>query len=154
MTIEEMLKEAKAEVKRLKEANDTLTKAAENHASELEKARAEVPEATAKELEQSKNDLSTARQTIKSLETDKEETAKLHAEIGIKADADAKTNSAALQAHCDKKSEAIGSAKAAQIVAAQGADAPLPTGQGGSESEEAKPKAKSTVDLWASQFSR
>lgn len=157
MTIEEMLKTAKADVERLSAENTSLKADADKHEGDLQAALDLVPEATAAELTQAKADLVTAKATIASLEgtvktlkTDADSTTKLLESIGIKADAEAKTNHAALTKHA----ETLAATKAAQIVAAQGADAPLPTGAATSGAGNESTKNKSTLELWTEQAAR
>ena len=97
--------EAKAEKAEadLTAANDLLTE-----------TQAKVTEAEAK--------AASAEARATAAETESKEFALACANAGVKPDAEGKVNAKALMAHC----KTIASAEAMQIVAAQGADAPLP----------------------------
>jgi chromosome segregation ATPase len=122
----------------LKAANDLLTEAQTESATV----------ASALEAEQ-KAHLATAAERD-DLKTEVEATAKLHADMGIKADADAKTNSEALTGHAKR----LASAEAMQICAAQGVDIPVPDGVA-AQPGESKPAAKKTpAQIFQAQVDR
>ena len=98
---------------------------------------------------QAKADLKVATEANTKHEAEASAVATLHAEIGIKVDADKETNSAALKRHCDN----VGSAKALQITSSQGADAPLPTGAKQPD-EQAPGASKRPAEIFQAQVDR
>ncbi len=120
----------------LKAANDLLT--------EEQSAHKKTKAALAAEQ---KAHLATAAERD-DLKTEVDATAKLHADMGIKADADAKTNSAALTGHAKR----LASAEAMQICAAQGVDYPVPDGVAPVGGGQAAEKPKTAAEHWAAKF--
>ncbi|WOO43154.1 head maturation protease, ClpP-related [Rubellicoccus peritrichatus] len=118
------------EIERLTNENKQLLKDAENHTSAIEAAKAEVPEATATELAEAKNQVTTLtkeRDTEKTradaAEKSVTDISATLAEAGIKAEEGKSLTSDQVRAGIDTRA----SAKAQQICAQQGVDYELPT---------------------------
>lgn len=147
-TIEQQLATAREDNKQLSEENTTLKASAETHAEEVATAKAEVPESAAKEITDLKASNSKLTEDNKALKEDNESTAKLHEDIGIKADADTQTNKAAIDKHVETK----GAAKAAEVTSMQGLPDSLPTSAQSTPGATDTGTPKSAAEHWETQF--
>jgi len=143
MTIEEMLKDAQAENKRLCAENARLTEAETNR------------EAVATGTEQPKT-LALAIEALADLRGKNSALLSGLESAGIELPgepATAEQISGAIRSGIENKAKAMGSAEAARITAMTGADAPLNTGPGESKPGDQSQNQETAVQRWTKNFS-